>query len=79
MNSKQDKPYPFKKGSQCDRILQFLLTGKSVRNFEMREMFRCLSHTKRISELRSHGFDVQSEQLENGVWRYWLPESECAK
>ncbi len=43
----KNKPYPFKKGSQCDRIVQYLLTGKPIKNYEIREKFRCLSHTAR--------------------------------
>ena len=73
------KKYPFRKGSQNDRILCHLQQGHVVFNWQIREMFGVLSHTARISEIRSHGFNVQSEELENGVWRYWLPESECVK
>lgn len=72
---KNDKPYPFKHGSQCDRILQYLLSGKSLNNWEIREKFMCLSHTARISELRKHGFHVVGEQISDGVWEYYIPHT----
>lgn len=68
------KPYPFRKGSQNDRIVRYLLTGKPLLNWQMRELFGCLSHTARISEIREKGFDVMAKELKEGVWQYWLPE-----
>nr|WP_038334686.1 helix-turn-helix domain-containing protein [Kingella kingae] len=77
----KDKPYPFKKGSQCNRIVQYLLTGKPIKNYEIREKFRCLSHTARISEIMAHGFDVQAVLVdrEQGIFEYWLPQVEGEK
>ena len=73
----KDKHYPFRNGSQCDRICQALLKGEVLDNWEIRERFKCLSHTRRISEIRAKGFDVRSEQVGNsGVWRYWIPKIE---
>lgn len=63
---------PFKMGTQNDRILRYLLSGKSLLNWEMREKFGVLSHTRRISDLRRNGFIVESERISQGVWRYWL-------
>lgn len=72
--------YPFKKGSQNDQIVQYLLQGKSLYNWEMREKFNCLAHTARINEIRNHGFDVQCEQVgDSSVWRYWLPQAEIVQ
>ena len=32
----KSKPYPFKLGSQNDRITQYLLSGKRLKNYEFR-------------------------------------------
>lgn len=72
--------YPFKKGSQNDQIVQYLLTGKSLYNWEFREKFNCLAHTTRINEIRNAGFDVRCEQVnDTGVWRYWLPVADVSQ
>ncbi|WP_038320763.1 helix-turn-helix domain-containing protein [Kingella kingae] len=77
----KDKPYPFKKGSQCDRIVQYLLTGRRIKNYEIREEFCCYSHAARISEIRAHGFAVQAVLVdrEQGIFEYWLPQVEGEK
>lgn len=78
-NTQKDKPYPFKHGSQCDRIVQYLLAGNRVNNWEIREKFGCLSHTARISEIRKHGYNVQSRQIgTSGTWEYWIVKGVAA-
>lgn len=72
---KESKPYPFKHGSQCDRICQYLLSGKRLKNYEIHTLFKVVSHTARISELRKHGFHVVGEQIHDGVWEYYIPRT----
>ncbi len=40
----KDKPYPFKKGSQCDRIVQYLLTGRPIQNSEIPKISLFVAH-----------------------------------
>ena len=71
----KSKPYPFKLGCQNDRICQYLLSGKRLKNYEFREKFNVLAYNQRISEIRQHGFDVHCEQIgDSGVWVYWIPK-----
>ena len=71
----KSKPYPFKLGSQNDRICQYLLSGKRLKNYEFREKFNVLAYNQRISEIRKH-FNVQCEQIgDKSVWVYWIPRT----
>ena len=62
---------PFKPGTQCHRLLEFLRAGPRT-NAEIVEGLRILKYTGRISELREKNFDVRAERLGEGLWRYSL-------
>lgn len=49
-----------KNGSQNDKILRHLLSGKRLTRYEAILMFRVQNITARISELRQMGFNVKS-------------------
>jgi len=59
---------------QADRILGILQDGKWHTGLQFVRLARpILCYTKRISELRREGWDIQIERRE-GLWRYQLKD-----
>lgn len=52
--------YPFKKGSQNDRLLTHMLGGRRITRYEAMLMFRVQNITARISDLVKAGFQVKT-------------------
>ena len=47
--------------SQTDRILDYLLTGKSITPLEALDMFKCFRLGARIADIKARGYIVYSE------------------
>ena len=47
--------------SQTDKILGYMLTGKSITPLEALEMFRCFRLGARIADIKARGYIVYSE------------------
>jgi hypothetical protein len=62
--------------SQTDRILEYMLTGKSITPLEALNMFGCLRLGARIADIKAKGYLVYSEFVttptEKKVKRYYL-------
>ena len=52
--------YPFKTGSQNDRLLKYLTSGKTITRYEAMLMFRVQNITARMSDLYRAGFQVKT-------------------
>ena len=63
---------PFREGSQNDRLLRALEQGP-LYNYEIAKRFHCLAHTRRLKDLREHGYPVVTEPTERrGVYISYL-------
>ena len=62
--------------SQTDRILEYLLSGKSITPLEALNKFGCLRLGARIADIKAKGYLVYSEFVstptEKKVKRYYL-------
>ena len=62
--------------SQTDRILEYMLTGKSITPLEALNKFGCLRLGARIADIKAKGYLVYSEFVttptEKKVKRYYL-------
>ncbi len=47
--------------SQTDRILDYLLTGKSITPLEALDLFKCFRLGARIADIKARGYIVYSE------------------
>lgn len=54
------KATTFKKGSQCDRILKYLLAGHSITPLKARQLFNAERLAARILEIRQAGHKVKA-------------------
>ena len=64
------------KESQCKRMIKLMKTRK-VKNHEFMRMY-ILSYTKRISDIRQMGINVESQRVykdgkATGTFEYWIP------
>ena len=62
--------------SQTDRILEYMLSGKSITPLEALNLFGCLRLGARIADIKARGYLVYSEFVstptEKKVKRYYL-------
>ncbi len=62
--------------SQTDRILEYMLTGKSITPLEALNLFGCLRLGARIADIKAKGYLVYSEFVDTPtqkkVKRYYL-------
>ena len=62
--------------SQTDRILEYMLTGKSITPLEALDMFGCFRLGARIADIKARGYLVYSEFIttdtQKKVKRYYL-------
>lgn len=56
----------FKPGSQCFRILEWMLAGNTVTPFDALQRFGTLALHSRISELREAGWKVRCKLIKVG-------------
>jgi hypothetical protein len=61
----------FKPGSQAFRILEHMLSGKSITPLQAAKLFNCYALHSRISEIRESGWNVK-KQMVDGHGEYSL-------
>ena len=64
--------------SQCNQILRYLQSGKSITPLQALKKFGCFRLGARVWDLRDKGHDIRSELVKIGekrVAKYWLKNS----
>ena len=56
--------------SQCKTILKYLQDGNSITQIEASDKFRISRLAARVSDLRSRGYNIVSEQVGKGFGSY---------
>lgn len=69
IEQEKGKKNPFKTGTQCHRLLEFLRMCPRT-NTEIVSVLNILKYTGRISDLRQKNIDIKAEHLEDGLWKY---------